>query len=301
MMVSMVPPDELSFADGSAAPPTVDPLLERAFRCATVGLAIVTFDGDILVANDALTAHCGGDAEALIATCLSAADSWRPSDGDAAGVALPSSAVVDHRLDLAGHDRWLRVHLTPIDDATSAPTRLLVHVEEVTSEIREARRLHDLALRDELTGLPNRRALFERMAHCLAAGDPRVERMLFYIDLDGFKEINDRLGHTAGDGLLVAIAARLQTHFAGGWVARYGGDEFVGCIAAPDLPSHPQAFVRRLKRLIAAPVRIDQTEITVTACVGRTVLRPDDREPMQPITRADRAMYRSKLARLRSG
>jgi len=283
-------PDEI-------APPAL-PILARAFAGATVGLAIATLDGDVLLANDALAAHCAGHVGDFIATCLSAADSWQPAADGGSGLALPANVVVEQRLELAdGEDRWLRVNLTPIDGDDGGPMRMMVHVEDVTADLRRARRWHDLALGDELTGLPNRRALFERLAEWLVHPDRPANCHLFYVDLDGFKVINDGLGHTAGDRLLTVISDRLRVQFAMGWVARYGGDEFVGCIAVADLPCSSRAFVRRIQQTISMPVSLPEGDVTVTACIGSTTLRPDDREPWQPVNRADRAMYRAKVAR----
>ncbi|MEU4695428.1 GGDEF domain-containing protein [Actinoplanes sp. NPDC023714] len=156
-------------------------------------------------------------------------------------------------------------------------------------EIAEAAMRHQ-ATHDLLTGLPNRAELWRRLDAALAAG-PSV--VLLFCDLDGFKAVNDRLGHLAGDRLLTAVAARLREGLRDGeTVARYGGDEFVLISAYPDAEERLTGHVRAA---VAAPVPIAGEQVRVGASVG--VIRSDgtlDADGL--IRRADQAMYREKAA-----
>ncbi|WP_229074546.1 GGDEF domain-containing protein [Actinoplanes sp. DH11] len=161
-------------------------------------------------------------------------------------------------------------------------------------EIAERRMRHQ-ATHDLLTGLPNRAEVWSRLDAALAreraAG--RTGVVLLFCDLDGFKAVNDRLGHLAGDRLLTEVAARLR----GGLlpdetVARYGGDEFVLLSAHPDAVDRLTGHVRAA---VAAPILIAGEQVRVGASVG--AIRSDGTlDADELIRRADQAMYREKAA-----
>ena len=152
------------------------------------------------------------------------------------------------------------------------------------------------ALHDELTGLPNRTLLTDRLrqsAQRTARRDTRA--MLLFLDLDNFKAINDRFGHPAGDSLLVAVASRLQDVVrAHDTVARLGGDEFV--ILADEL-TEPEAAARSLAERIHAamrdPVTVGDRELLTSVSIGITAV-PPDADPETCLAQADVAMYEAK-------
>jgi diguanylate cyclase (GGDEF)-like protein len=174
----------------------------------------------------------------------------------------------------------------------------LVHTLDKTLASREAleRELEHLVHHDPLTGLANRRLLTERMTRAL---DPRTDRTepvaLLFIDLDDFKQINDRLGHAAGDALLAAIAGRLRgCTRADALVARVGGDEFAILLDDPD-PASASTVADRVLAALRAPVAIGDSEITVTASVGIAHANSDD--TLERLLRyADTAMYAAKTS-----
>jgi diguanylate cyclase (GGDEF)-like protein len=152
---------------------------------------------------------------------------------------------------------------------------------------RAERALTHQATHDGLTGLPNRTELMDRLRSALR-GDTRV--VLLFCDLDGFKAINDRLGHLAGDELLVQVAARLATcRGDGDTLARYGGDEFVMVSGEP-------AAEATIRRAMSRPFTVCGEQLAVGASVGVvTARRGTDAETL--LRQADAAMYAAKRAR----
>ncbi|GAB3255710.1 putative bifunctional diguanylate cyclase/phosphodiesterase [Kineosporia babensis] len=178
---------------------------------------------------------------------------------------------------------------------------LLERSLEVSST--EMRQLHESATRkalmDELTGLPNRRALLERLEHLVASQGPDGPTVaVLFIDLDGFKLVNDSLGHDAGDELLVTTAQRLRTVCrTDDVVARLGGDEFIvaGSFVAAD---QAQALAERIAHALEAPLTIKQRKVAISASIGWTLSGVQDLAAGPGtdaiLQRADLAMYASK-------
>jgi diguanylate cyclase (GGDEF)-like protein len=157
-------------------------------------------------------------------------------------------------------------------------------------------RLRHQATHDQLTGLPNRAELLVRLTAALRAeraGEPGV--VLLFCDLNGFKQVNDRLGHEAGDQLLAEVSARLGAGLrAGDTVARYGGDEFLVLAAAPGRQAETaHRLTEHVERALAAPFRLAGEPVVVGTSIGAAVsdgtLGPDEL-----ISRADQAMYAAK-------
>jgi diguanylate cyclase len=191
--------------------------------------------------------------------------------------------------------------------AGPAPGALLVVVGALVGERVVAGRRHRrevtaarrLARTDHLTGLGNRRALFEATGDALASGEP-VGLML--VDLDDFKAVNDTYGHVAGDQVLRAAAARLlRAAGPGCLVARLGGDEFAVLTHGDrDLRVGP-GQAARVRDALAHPIRLGPGDgpghVTIGASVGSTTTRPGDRTPTDLLRRADAAMYTAKATR----
>ena len=150
--------------------------------------------------------------------------------------------------------------------------------------------LQRAALSDPLTGIPNRRALEQDLKTRLDRAD---EVLLVYLDLDGFKEINDRYGHAAGDHVLRIVAERLTSSLRVGDVAaRIGGDEFVLLLGSPPPPT--EALSQRLAQSINAPIALGTEMVQISASVG---FGSGQTDPDSLLRSADRAMLRSKHRR----
>jgi diguanylate cyclase (GGDEF)-like protein/PAS domain S-box-containing protein len=167
------------------------------------------------------------------------------------------------------------------------------------TEIKESQRhLEHMAYHDALTQLPNRSLLADRMRMALAQAERNdTLAAVAYLDLDGFKPVNDTHGHDVGDLLLVEIARRLQASTrAGDTVARLGGDEFALIYNGLEHSDECEQVFDRLLASIAAPVIIDDHEIRVTASIGVTLCPLDGSIPETLLRHADRAMYLAKQA-----
>jgi diguanylate cyclase (GGDEF)-like protein len=175
---------------------------------------------------------------------------------------------------------------------------LVCGAERVVAGRRHRRELADalrLAHVDDLTGLANRRALYAAVSEALA-GAGAVGLVL--VDLDDFKAVNDTHGHSAGDAVLRAVAARLA-EAAGdedGLVARLGGDEFAVLTGHQD-PACLRELGRRIRAAMSEPVRVGGAPLRVGASVGTTTRVQRDRVPTDLLTRADLAMYLTKTTR----
>jgi diguanylate cyclase (GGDEF)-like protein/PAS domain S-box-containing protein len=159
-------------------------------------------------------------------------------------------------------------------------------------------RLQRAAMHDPLTGLPNRALLHERLRWSLrrrsreAAGQLAV----FFVDLDGFKFVNDSLGHAAGDRLLREIAVRLARVIrSADCVARIGGDEFIAVVDGARDADAIREVAARVLEVTARPVRLDAQEVTIGACVGIAVASPGSTAD-DLLQDADMAMYAAKQA-----
>jgi diguanylate cyclase (GGDEF)-like protein len=153
-----------------------------------------------------------------------------------------------------------------------------------------------LALHDELTGLPNRKQFEEFMTKALAGIGRRGRKLaLFVLDLDGFKSVNDTLGHPVGDSLLRAAAKRLKASLrSGDLLARLSGDEFVVVVPDVDDPSVLAPLAERVLQLCSSPFRVDGHEIQVGCSIGLAVA-PDNGSELGTLMRnADFALYRAK-------
>ncbi len=157
-------------------------------------------------------------------------------------------------------------------------------------------RLERMAYYDPLTGLPNRTLLADRLRLMLSRAQ-REHRMLAicYLDLDGFKPVNDLWGHAAGDELLVQVAQRFQQSVRGDdTVARLGGDEFVILLSNLNSIEEGEQILERLQAKLAAPLTLKAAEVTVSASIGVTFFPGDGADPDTLIRHADQAMYRAK-------
>jgi diguanylate cyclase (GGDEF)-like protein/PAS domain S-box-containing protein len=161
---------------------------------------------------------------------------------------------------------------------------------------QDAQRLEFLAHHDALTGLPNRAMFADRAREAVAHARRHGRNAAFlFIDLDNFKQINDRLGHEVGDGLLKAVAARLRGAVRGDdFVARIGGDEF--CVLLQDIadPREAAAVAQKLVHELGAPSRVGGHELAAGASIGIACVPLDGEDVPALLRLADTAMYRAK-------
>lgn len=215
------------------------------------------------------------------------------------------AAALDHGTEYALDHRILRpdgsvrvVHeQARIDrDTDGSALRLVGTVLDITERKAAEHQLEFLAYHDPLTRLPNRVLLRDRLEHAIARARRSGEGVaLLFIDLDRFKNVNDSLGHHAGDRLLVEVARRLACHMReDDTLARLGGDEFTVVLEAVADGEQVRAAVQKLLHAFADTFMVDERELFVTASIGVS-LYPDDGADVDALmSNADAAMYQAK-------
>jgi diguanylate cyclase (GGDEF)-like protein/PAS domain S-box-containing protein len=221
-------------------------------------------------------------------------------------------------LQLRGPDRtpwWNELHLAPVHDAGGTVVQYIGVQVDVTARVEAERalvrerdrthaalaRIQEMAYTDPLTGLPNRRRLEEQVETAIWEARARGDALgLLFVDLDGFKAVNDALGHAAGDELLQVVAGRLRERFRRrDLVARLGGDEFL--VALPDLRPETAALeaaqvADELAASICRPVALRGTEVSLGASIGVSTCPEDGVVFADLLHRADLRMYDRKAA-----
>ncbi len=170
------------------------------------------------------------------------------------------------------------------------------HIRDITRLKAHEQELRQIAHYDTLTGTPNRRLLMELLQQAVAHARRSGRHLaVCYLDVDGFKAVNDRLGHASGDRLLVELTARLKTVLRGeDTLARLGGDEFVLLLNDLEGVRDAEAALQRVLAKAGEPIMIAGRKVTVTSSIGLTMFPPDDPEPDTLLRHADQAMYRAK-------
>ncbi len=193
-------------------------------------------------------------------------------------------------------ERWLRMRAYPI--TLGDETGVISACFDVTQFVRQQTELEQQAYHDALTGLPNRLLLADRLQQALAIAQRRHEILaVCMLDLDGFKPINDRLGHKAGDRMLQEIAYRLRTAVRNDdTAARIGGDEFALLLGGLRTANEGEQALNRLLRDIAHPMQIDGESVSVSASIGVSLFPGDVQDPDMLLRHADQAMYKAKEA-----
>ena len=170
------------------------------------------------------------------------------------------------------------------------------YIIDLHSRTESADRIHQLSFNDTMTGLPNRIAFNERLAFDASEAHEKAHKLAaFSIDVDGFKDINDVFGHSAGDLLLIEVADRMRRLLGPGeFLARQSGDEFLGLQMSGNHPEDAQAFADRLAAVFATPFQLHDQPVTLTASVGYSIFPTDTPERDQLLSNAKLAMHRGK-------
>lgn len=183
-----------------------------------------------------------------------------------------------------------------VDTLRRTNARLATKLLRQSQELAQARHF---AYHDQLTGLANRTLLRDRLRQAMAqAARSHRQVALLLIDLDGFKCVNDRFGHTAGDQLLRQVAQRLLGCIRScDTASRYGGDEFVIMLPEIDAPAGVDSVVEKIRMRLLAPYCLEKGMVSITVSIGTAIYRADVQDCTELIERADTAMYREKTFR----
>ncbi|MDI9883400.1 EAL domain-containing protein [Streptomyces sp. HNM0645] len=273
------------------------------FQDAAIGIGIADLDGNVLEVNDTLTRMFGGLEHHVRGRKV---NEWaHPEDRPQTWnmyEELVRGEREHYRVEKPfyrndGTVLWTNLTVSLLRDADGLPQYQLALMEDTTERRLLNLRLRYEATHDALTGLPNRTLFFERLEKALAAGDG-VRFGLCYLDLDGFKAINDSLGHSAGDRLLVEVADRLQSCATapGEMVARLGGDEFVALTTGRETQCEVSELAARILAALAAPITLEGREISVRGSIGIVEGPAGERTSAEVLRSADITMYRAKSA-----
>jgi diguanylate cyclase (GGDEF)-like protein/PAS domain S-box-containing protein len=176
---------------------------------------------------------------------------------------------------------------------------LVLTQRDISERLVQQGALAHAASHDPLTGLANRAELMQMLRSALGGATPSAGVALLFLDLDGFKQVNDTHGHTAGDELLVAVARRIERSLRPpDHAARMGGDEFCVLLTEVRDSREVDVVVERLERAVAEPVAVGGERIEVGVSVGVALTTDTERDPTDLLAEADTAMYRAKRERL---
>jgi diguanylate cyclase (GGDEF)-like protein/PAS domain S-box-containing protein len=204
---------------------------------------------------------------------------------------------VEYRLTtVAGESRWVLGRGLGIASESGAVARLVGSLSDIHHRKALEEQLRQSALHDALTGLPNRRHFLDRLSLAVERHrlEPRYTFAVLFLDLDGFKLVNDSLGHHRGDDLLTTVAARLRTHVrASDTAARLGGDEFAVLLSGPE-PDEVLVVARRIQEHIGTPLVLGEHEVAVTASVGIATSATEYTDAEDVLRDADIAMCHAK-------
>jgi diguanylate cyclase (GGDEF)-like protein/PAS domain S-box-containing protein len=190
------------------------------------------------------------------------------------------------------------VTISAVADSHGTVQNYVILSVDMTPMKAHQRQLEDLAHFDALTHLPNRLLLADRLHQAMRQSQRRNQALaVVFLDLDGFKAVNDQHGHSAGDELLVLVSQRMKGALRDGdTLARIGGDEFVAVLVDLDRPEDAEPVLERLLQAAAHPVTVGHAEIQVSASMGIAVYPRDGTHTDLLLRRADQSMYQAKQA-----
>jgi diguanylate cyclase (GGDEF)-like protein/PAS domain S-box-containing protein len=280
---------------------------QAIFAGAAIGMSVSTVDGQVIEVNQALCDMLGYTADELRA--MSFEDFVLPEDPPTAGAMFEEvlgGGREQFRIEKPyvhkdGHRVWTDLVASIIRDEDGRPRWLVAMFEDITERHLLQVRLRHQALHDPLTQLPNRTMFFDRLTVLLesasqdpAGDDARVG--ICYLDVDGFKVINDTLGHDVGDQLLQTVARRLARSISGErqLVARMGGDEFVVLVEGSGGVEDVVAVAEKALDTVRAPVHVGGHEISISASIGVVEQPLRGTSPGELMKAADTTLYWAK-------
>jgi len=206
---------------------------------------------------------------------------------------LPLDCILISR---EGSEVSIEDSVAPIHNREGQVTGAVIVFRDVSATRALQEELTHSSQHDFLTGLPNRKLLNDRVDQAISlARRQRCQAAVLFLDLDGFKHINDSLGHLIGDKVLKSVAKRLQDCLRSpDSVIRLGGDEFIVVLQELKRPEDAEATVERLMKAVTAVHSIDEHEISLTASIGVSVYPADGKDAVTLISNADTAMYFAK-------
>ena len=273
-------------------------LLGHAFASNRDGLAIVDADWQLVECNEALATMVGVESSTLVGRDLRRLLELAPGVWEQLHVQGSLQVEADLR-DAHGDSTPVDVLASRFRGDAEGDRRALyvISLRDVSDRRRAAARLERLALYDSLTGLANRARLEQVLGEWLQQGAQSAPLAVLFMDLDGFKAINDGLGHGVGDQLLREIAHRLRGWIgAHDFIARWGGDEFCVLARATDVRHRAERLAARFMEVLDVPVEVAGHRFTVSPSIGIALAPEHGHDSGTLLKLADNAMYAAKRA-----
>lgn len=188
--------------------------------------------------------------------------------------------------------------ISAVHDSAGEPQHFVALFSDITALKTHEQQLEHLAHYDALTDLPSRMLLADRLQQAILNSQRRANSLaVVFIDLDGFKAVNDKHGHAMGDELLIILSQRMKAALReGDTLARIGGDEFVAVLIDLEQADDHEQVLSRLLQAVADPLTIENTSLQVSASIGATIYPQDNTNAQNLIDHADQAMYLAKAA-----
>ncbi len=275
-------------------------LAAKVFEHAGEAITILDKRGRLLSVNRAFTRITGYRYEDVIGKDvlkligeLQSAEIYQAIRSQLSKAGAWQGEVVNRRKNGESFPQWLTVN-SVVDEEKNLQNYVLIF-SDITAMKNSQKRIEFIANHDELTGLPNRSLLTDRLRHALAHAKRRQQQLaVLFIDLDNFKKVNDTLGHDVGDFLLVQAAQRLQSCVRDSdTLARLGGDEFVAVLSEVAV-NEINAIATRIVDFMAASFPVQGHNLFVSASIGISLYPTDGEDSMTLLKNADTAMYRAK-------
>ncbi|WP_440055046.1 EAL domain-containing protein [Pseudoalteromonas sp. T1lg65] len=276
-------------------------LANRIIDASLDGIMITRSNGEIIQINPAFSALTGYKAHEVIGKNPSVLSSGKHDDeyyrimwSELKNKGVWQGEICNRRKNGEVYMEWLTI--IEITEPHSNDVLYAAIFSDITERKNAEEKIARLAYFDELTGLPNRRLFYDRLSMALASAHRYHQQLsVMFIDLDRFKEVNDSLGHSAGDKLLVKVSERIKAILKeGDTLARLGGDEFVVLLTEVNGMSDVVTFAEQVLEALSIPFQLGEIPVTATASLGAAIYPDDGKDTETLLKHADVAMYRSK-------
>jgi diguanylate cyclase (GGDEF)-like protein/PAS domain S-box-containing protein len=272
------------------------------FESAIVGMVIADVEGRFTQVNRAMCDMVGYSKQELLK--MSFSDITHPDDQDfdlyyfsqLLRGEIESFQIEKRYLHKNGEQVWVTLSATVMRNVDGEPNYIIGQVQDITPRRQTEERLQYMATHDLLTKLPNRSLFYDRLGHALQLARREMKRVaVLFLDLDGFKEVNDTFGHEKGDLLLQLVASRLETNLRGSdTVARLGGDEFAFVFENIKGSKDAEAAASRILASLVNPFSLNGSSYAITGSIGISLSPGDGDNAESLVQNADAAMYHAK-------
>jgi diguanylate cyclase (GGDEF)-like protein/PAS domain S-box-containing protein len=274
----------------------------EAFDYAAIGRAIAIPQGKFIRVNNSFCQMLGFSREELLSKTWS--EITHPDDLNSSLECaqnlitgkIPSFRLVHQLIHKCGKPIWVDLTVVILKDSNSVPLYVVGDIVDITEQKNSEQVLKYLATHDPLTGLPNRTLFSDRLNHALLlAKRSNTYVAVMFIDLDGFKSVNDAFGHEMGDQVLKRVAKRLNSCVRkSDTIARLSGDEFTLAIENLHNPADATVIAKKILNKLSVPLQEEGQQITITASIGISIYPTDGKDERSLLKTADAAMYQVK-------